>query len=171
VSHLLWVILLTFAPSLELRASIPYALLVAKWSWPTAAIVCIGANTALAPLVWLFVDKVMHLFLRIGWIDRLYQRYAHSKKAALERLVERWGVLGLALFIGVPLPGTGVYSGGLAAWLLDYRFRDYLVASFLGCLLAGSVVTAVVASGNQTLSFVYQHSQTTQVEPAPPAVP
>ncbi len=154
MSHLLWVIALTLLPTLELRASIPYAMVVAGWSALPAASVAILVNTALAPLVWVFVDRALHLFLRIGWIDRIYQRYAHAKRDKLERLVERWGVLGLALFIGVPLPGTGVYSGAVAAYMLDFRFRDFLLASFLGCVLAGSVVTGVVASGSKTLSFL-----------------
>lgn len=162
-----WVIVLTLAPTLELRASIPYAMLVAKWPTLPAAVIGILANTALAPIVWLFVDKGMHLFLRIGWIDRIWQRYSAKKRASLQRYVDKYGVLGLALFIGVPLPGTGVYSGCVAAYLLEFRFRDYLLASFLGCVIAGSVVTAVVASGSSALSFVYSHSLTEDVAPPP----
>lgn len=148
------VLLLTFAPTLELRASIPYAVLHEKWNPVTTAVVAIGINTALAPVVWLFVDKVMHLFLRVEFIDRIYHRYSSKKREALQVYVDKYGVLGLALFIGVPLPGTGVYSGGLAAWLLEYRFRDYLLASFLGCLLAGVIVTVVVASGSEAFHFL-----------------
>ena len=148
------VILLTFAPSLELRASIPYAILVAHWNAWEAALVCILVNTALAPVVWVFVDRVMHLFLRVEAIDRVYRSYAEKKRAALEKYVEKYGVLGLALFIGIPLPGTGVYSGCLAAWLLEFRFRNYLLASFLGCVFAGVVVTAVVLSGSHAFHFM-----------------
>lgn len=156
MSALLWIVLLTLTPTLELRASIPYAMLVEKWSVWEAALAGILANTALAPLVWVFVDKVMHLFLRIGWIDRIYQSYSAKKRDALQRYVDRYGIFGLALFIGVPLPGTGVYSGCLAAYLLEYRFRDYLLASFLGCIIAGVVVSGVVASGNEAFSFLYK---------------
>lgn len=167
VTTVLWVIALTLIPTLELRASIPYALLVAKWSPWTAAVVGILINTALAPFVWVFVDKVMYLFLRVGFIDRLYQRYAEKKRVKLQGMVDDYGVFGLALFIGVPFPGTGVYSGALAAYLLDFRFRDYMLASFLGCLLAGSAVTAIVASGSEAFSFAYKQVQSEQIEPAP----
>ena len=164
---LLWVIALTLTPTLELRASIPYALLVARWPVWAAAVIGILANTALAPFVWVFVDKVMHLFLRIGFIDRLYQRYAEKKRVKLQGMVDKYGIFGLALFIGVPFPGTGVYSGAVAAYLLEFRFRDYMLASFLGCLLAGSAVTAIVASGNEAFSFAYKHVEQQQAEPAP----
>ncbi|MBN2798773.1 MAG: small multi-drug export protein [Deltaproteobacteria bacterium] len=157
LTALLWVIALTLTPTLELRASIPYAILGAGLSPWAAGALGVAANTALAPLVWIFLDKALHLFLRIGWFSRLWERYAERKRASLQRLVDRYGVLGLALFIGVPLPGTGVYSGAVAAYLLGYRFRDYMLASFLGCLLAGAAVTAVVASGSEVFAFVYKH--------------
>jgi uncharacterized membrane protein len=151
-----WVILLTFTPTLELRASIPYAILVAKWPALAAAAVAIVANTALAPLVWVFVHRVMPFFLQVAWIERLYTRVVDRNAAKLKPKVEKYGVLGLALFIGVPFPGTGVYSGCLAAWALKYRYRDYLLASFLGCLIAGVAVTLVVASGNEAFHFLYK---------------
>lgn len=151
-----WVILLTFTPTLELRASIPYAILVAKWPALSAAAVAIVANTALAPLVWVFVHRIMPFFLKVAWIERLYTKVVDRNAAKLQPKVEKYGVLGLALFIGVPLPGTGVYSGCLAAWALKYRYRDYLLASFLGCLIAGVAVTLVVASGNEAFHFLYK---------------
>ncbi len=153
---LFWVILLTFTPTLELRASIPYAILVAKWPAVTAAVVATLANTALAPLVWFFVHRIMPIFLKVEWIERVYNKVVEKNAAKLQHKVDRYGVLGLALFIGVPLPGTGVYSGCLAAWALKFRFRDYLLASFLGCLIAAVAVTVVVASGNEAFHFLYK---------------
>ena len=155
-----WVVLLTCTPTLELRASIPYAVLVAKWPTVWATIVAIVANTALAPAVWLFVHRIMPIFLKVGWIERIYARVVERNAAKLQPKVDKYGVLGLALFIGVPLPGTGVYSGCLAAWALKYRFRDYLLASFLGCVLAGVAVAAVVASGNEAFHFLYKDLST-----------
>lgn len=151
-----WVILLTLAPTLELRASIPYAILGAQWSPAAAAAAGIAANTLLAPVLWPVVDRIVGMLRRVGPLDRLYQRYAERKRASLQRLVDRYGVLGLALFIGVPLPGTGVYSGALAARLLEMRFRDFLLGSFLGCLMAGTLVTLAVASGSEAFSFFYK---------------
>ncbi len=155
-TQLLWIILLTLTPTLELRASIPYAIGIAKMDPVAAGVICILANTALAPLVWLFVDKVMFLFLKVGWINRIYERIAAKNVAKLKPKVDKYGIFGLALFIGVPFPGTGVYSGCLAAWLLKFRFRDYLLASFLGCIIAGVAVTLVMASGTEAAGWV-QH--------------
>ncbi|MEZ4237160.1 MAG: small multi-drug export protein [Myxococcota bacterium] len=153
---LFWVVLLCFTPTLELRAGIPYALLIEHWNPVLAGVVGILANIALAPVVWLFLDKVMHLFLRVPQIARVYEWASERSVRKVEPYVQKYGVYGLALFIGVPFPGTGVYSGCLAAWVLRFRFRDYLVASALGCLLAGVIVTAAVASGSEAVHFLYK---------------
>lgn len=142
-----WLILLTLAPALELRASIPYGLIDARLPAWVVLVVCVLTNIALAPLVWLIMDKGVAIAVRIGWIADIYERVVVRTRAKLEPYVERWGTLGLALFIGVPLPGSGVYSGGLGAYLLGFTFRQYLVASVLGVLIAGAAVSAVVLSG------------------------
>lgn len=156
LSALFWVVLLCFTPTLELRAGIPYAILAAGWHPGFAFVVGSAANALLAPIVWWFVDQVMHLFLRIPALQRLYDWASARSVAKLEPYVQKYGVLGLAIFIGVPFPGTGVYSGCLAAWVLKFRFRDYLLASVLGCLIAGALVTAAVASGNEAVRFMYK---------------
>lgn len=153
---LLWIVLLCFTPTLELRAGIPYAILVEGMHPVLGGLVGTAANAALAPVCWFFLDKVMHLFLRIAFIERIYNWASARSVAKLEPYVKKYGVLGLAIFIGVPFPGTGVYSGCLAAWVLKFRFRDYLVAAVLGCIIAGVLVSAAVGSGNEAFHFFYK---------------
>lgn len=140
---------LTLIPTLELRYSIPYGWLSYRdeLGAPTIVLICLLANIALAPVVWLFMDKVIHLFLRINWINSIYEPLVGRAQKNLHSYVERWGTMGLALFIGIPLPGSGVYSGALGAYVLGFTFRQFMVASVAGVLIAGTAVTAVVASG------------------------
>lgn len=156
VRHLLIMVGLTFLPTLELRASIPYgvAMLDGELHWAAVALICIVCNILLAPLVWLFVHHGMYLFLKIGFINRIYEWMVKRTQRKVQRYVDRWGVIGLAFFIGVPLPGSGVYSGCLGAYLLGFKFRDYMIASALGCLIAGAVVTAVMVSGSEVFHFM-----------------
>ncbi|RMF25003.1 MAG: ligand-binding protein SH3 [Deltaproteobacteria bacterium] len=154
VRILVTLILITFTPAFELRASIPYGFYDTSLGPAATVTVCILANVALAPLVWVFLDRGIHVFLRVGWIDRLYQRVVLRARDRLHPYVERWGTLGLALFIGVPLPGSGVYSGALGAYLLGFEFRQYMLASIGGVLIAGAIVTAVVMSGTSAWSFL-----------------
>lgn len=148
---------LTFVPALELRASIPWGLI--DGTLPPAVVVtaCILANIALAPIVWLFLDKGIGLFLRVAWIDTLYQRVVLRARANVEKYVSRWGTLGLALFIGVPLPGSGVYSGALGAYLLGFGFAQYMIAAALGVVIAGSLVTAAVLTGASAMNIFIKH--------------
>jgi len=156
IEHVIWMVVLTFLPTLELRASIPYGVLVADIHWAVVGPLCILANFLLAPLVWLFVHHVMGLFLKIGFINRIYEWLVARTQRRVEPYVKRWGTVGLALFIGVPLPGSGVYSGCLGAYLLGFKFRDYIWASALGCLIAGAAVTVLVASGSEAFHFLYK---------------
>ncbi len=155
----LWLVFLTLLPTLELRFSIPYGFLYYRESMGAASVVgiCLLANIALAPVVWVFLDKVVGLFLRVSWIESLYDKVVVRTREKLHSYVERWGTLGLALFIGVPLPGSGVYSGALGAYVLGFGFRQFFIASVLGVLIAGTAVTAVVASGASALDFFIKH--------------
>ncbi len=155
--HILWMVLLTFLPTLELRASIPYGYFFmsqdGQMHWLAVAVLCIGANIVLAPLVWLFVHHGLQIFLRVGLIKKIYDWAVRRAQRKVEPYVRKYGTVGLALFIGVPLPGSGVYTGCLGAYLLGYRFRDYMWASVLGCIIAGSVVTALLVSGSEAFFF------------------
>ncbi len=157
LKHLLVMIALTFAPTLELRASIPYGMVAADGQihWSLVAVICIVTNFLLAPLVWLFVHHVMELFLRVGFIRRIYDWLVRRTQRKVEPYVNKYGALGLALFIGVPFPGSGVYSGCLGAYLLGIRFRDYMLASAIGVTIAGVAVTIVMLLGEEAFGWFY----------------
>ena len=68
-------VVITFIPAFELRASIPYGFYDSALAPAATVFVCVMANIALAPVVWLFLDKGIHIFLRVQWIQSLYDRY------------------------------------------------------------------------------------------------
>lgn len=150
----LGIALITLLPFLELRASIPYGILAAGLPPWQAALLAIAFNWLLAPLVYLLLQLVLRYLLRWPWFDRLWSRYSIRVLQRTERYTNTWGSLGLALFIAVPLPGSGVYSGAVAAYLLGMRLRRFTVVSLLGVILAGLAVTLIVVSGNEALSWM-----------------
>ena len=141
------IFLITLIPTLELRASIPYGIIALDMHWVLVFIVAVVSNIVLGLIVWFFVNYVMHYFLRIKFVFKIYNKFVVRTQRKLGPYVEKYGVLGLALFIGVPLPGSGVYTGGLGAYLLGYKFKDYFVASIIGVFIASVIVTFVVVSG------------------------
>lgn len=140
------IILLTFLPFLELRASIPYGV-VQGMNPILVFIIAVIANIALAVLLYFLLDSVVHLFLEINWINRMYQKTVIRSQKKVHKYVERYGVLGLAIAIGIPLPGSGVYSGALAAYALGFTKREFYRAAIIGVLIAGIIVTLVSVSG------------------------
>jgi len=140
-------ILITLIPTLELRASIPYGILRADMHWWSVVLVCVVTNIVLGPLVYLFLDKAVTLLLRFEWLSGIYGRTVSRTQRRIQRSVDRYGEMGVALFIGIPLPGTGSYSGALGAYLLGLGYRRFIVANIIGVLMAGTIVTAVVLSG------------------------
>ena len=74
-----------------------------------------------------------------SWLHRKLERIREKAHP----LVERWGVVGLAFFVAIPLPGTGAYSGTCAAWLLDIPWRKAMTGVALGVLIAFGVVWGV----------------------------
>ncbi len=155
--ELLKLILLSILPFLELRGSIPYGVFGTSLSLTTIFVVAAVSNILIAPFVYLFIDKVLHLFLRINFIDKLYQKNVVRTQRKIHPLMEKYGLLGLAIFIGIPLPGSGVYSGALAAYLLNIRKRDFMTAVVIGVLVAGVIVLIISVSGNESWQFLIKN--------------
>ncbi|MFC1801370.1 COG2426 family protein [Nanoarchaeota archaeon] len=147
MNPILWLIILTLMPFLELRASIPYGIFQAELPWIWVFVICVVVNILLAPIVFFFYKYLIHIFLKVKVIDRCYKKVVLRTQKKINPFIERWGILGLALFIGVPLPGSGVYTGALGAYLLGFKFRHFMIASILGVLIAGTVVTIVSLTG------------------------
>ena len=149
------VALVTLLPFLELRASIPYGIVVlGKDHWPAVFAIAVVVNILLGPVLYVCLDKLLHLFLRIPAIRRLWERIVVRTQKRVQPKVERYGVWGLGFFIGVPLPGSGVYSGSIGGYLLGFSHRKFFFATVIGVLIAGAAVTAVVLSGVEALSFL-----------------
>ena len=154
LKEILILTIITFLPFLELRASIPYGIFKTNLNWFVVFIVCVLANIALALCVYVFVNYVMHFFLRIKSIDKIYKKVIERTQKKIHPYVEKYGVIGLALFIGVPLPGSGVYTGGLGAYLLGFEFKDYMIASIIGVIIAGIIVLLISLFGNGAWMFL-----------------
>ncbi len=151
------IVLLTFAPALELRASIPYGILIAKLPWFVVVPLAAGVNILLGPIVYFLLDKLLHVALRLRLVRHFWDRMILKTQKKIHPKVEKYGVLGLSVFIGIPLPGSGVYSGAIGGYLLGFTKREFYISAVLGVLMAAAVVTAVVITGAETFAvFVKQ---------------
>jgi uncharacterized membrane protein len=143
---------LSFLPISELRGGIPFA--VANGiPWYVAFPFCAGLNALVAPVCWVFLSTLHKLFLKMAWYQKFFDRFVERARDKLKGGVEKWGWLGVAAFVAIPLPMTGAWTGTLGAWVLGLSKRRTLPAVILGVIVAGAIVTAVVLLGIQALSF------------------
>ncbi|MBN1385506.1 small multi-drug export protein [Candidatus Woesearchaeota archaeon] len=144
---------LTLLPFLELRASIPYGMLATDLAWQVVFIVCVLSNILLGPIVYFFLDRIIHVFLKIRWIEKCWHKSVERTQRRIHKFMERFGWLGVALFIAVPLPGSGTYSGALGSYILGLGYRKFIIANIIGVLIAGILVTLIVMTGSQAFSI------------------
>jgi uncharacterized membrane protein len=149
-------VLLSFLPISELRGAIPFAIANGV-PWYIAFIVALVCNSCVAPVCWIFLSTLHKLFLRMSWYQKFFQRLIERARNKLHHQVERWGWLGIAVFIAIPLPFTGAWTGTLGAWVLGLSKRKTMLAALLGVFTAGVIVTTVVLLGIQALSFLIKN--------------
>jgi len=153
-------VLLTFIPALELRFSIPAGILAGTVDlplghsvsglglpWYFVFAVCVIANILLGIIVYILLDKFVHIFLRFKWFSRFYHKIMERAQKKIHKYVEKYGEIGIGLFIAVPLPGSGVYTGALGAYALGLPLKKFIIADIIGVILAGAIVTLITLGG------------------------
>ena len=144
LKNYLWIFLISMVPLIELRGAIPVSQAMQLPVIPSF-IVCIIANMLPVPFIYLFAQKVLEWGQDKKYIGKIFTFCLVKGRAAGEKLQSKAGrglFIALFLFVGIPLPGTGAWTGTLAASLLDMKFRDTVIAVMLGVLLAGLIMMA-----------------------------
>ena len=146
-------IFITFLPFLELRASIPYGILGLEMNWITVFFVCVITNIILGIVLFLFMRIILKILTKIKFIEKIWTKYVEKTQKKIRGAVEKYGEWAVAIFIGIPLPGSGVYSGALAAYLIGLNFKKFIIANIVGVLIAGVIVTIISLTGASAFSF------------------
>ena len=137
----------TLIPGLELRASIPLGFFHADFrdalGLPGVVLACFIVNILVGILVFALMKPVELVLRKWGWFDRRVWPFLEGKRERLRPLVEKYGAWGVAIFIGVPLPGTGAYSGAVGAYLLALDRKRFWLANLIGVAVACAAVTAI----------------------------
>ena len=116
-------------------------------------VVCVIANILIGIIIFVLLDKIVFLIKKFKSIENLYNRYVERTQKKLHPLVEKYGELAVAVFIGIPLPGTGVYSGALGAYVIGLNFKKFIIADIIGVLIAGILVTIAILTGIEAFQF------------------
>ena len=147
----IYVFLISMVPIVELRGAIPISQLQGLPIVPSY-IVCIIGNMLPVPIIYLFARKVLEWGADKPLIGSFFSFCLEKGEKGGRKLQEKAGrglFLALLLFVGIPVPGTGAWTGTLAASFLDMDFKSSVAAVMLGVLLAGILmgVASVTAVG------------------------
>jgi len=140
VRNWLYLIFITFIPGIELRGAIPMGILKFKLNPVTVFLIIVSFNILIIPIVFLFWDALLLIAKKIAFVNIYLEKLDRRSR----NVVKRFGFIGLMLFVAIPLPGTGAYSGAFVAELFDMDKRKAFFAIALGVLIAGIIVTLSV---------------------------
>jgi len=143
----------SFLPVLEVRWGIPIAMTAGLH--PIAAyFMCVLANIAALPCVFFFLDYVHHRFMHHDHYQWAFDKFMERIRHKIHRKVEKYGAWGLFLFVSLPIPGSGGYSGALAAWFFDLsRWKSY-AAIIAGRFVEGAIILLISFSGFKVFGWI-----------------
>lgn len=131
---------ISMVPVIELRGAIPIAVAQGMNPWEAMVIAIIG-NMIPVPFIILFIREIFKWMRKVSpRLDGLVNRLEARADSKADR-VRKYEKLGLFLFVAIPAPGTGAWTGALIAAMLDIRMRTALPTIFLGVCTAGLIVT------------------------------
>ena len=140
------VFLISMVPLIELRGAVPVGLST-LWGEPMQLLplyaICIIGNMLPVPTIFFFARKVLEWGANKKYIGKFFTFCLEKGEKGGKKLQEKTGkglYWALFLFVGIPLPGTGAWTGTLAASLLDMDFKKSIIAVIAGVVLAGIIM-------------------------------
>lgn len=149
IKKYLIIFFISMVPLVELRGAIPFS---QGFGLPIiqSYIICIIGNMLPVPIIYLFARKVLEWGADKPVIGKFFTWCLDKGHKGGKKLQEKAGkglFVALLLFVGIPVPGTGAWTGTLAASILDMDFKSTVAAVTLGVLLAGVIMMVVSMAG------------------------
>jgi uncharacterized membrane protein len=149
---LFWSAFLSLTPISELRGAIPFAVAKGVPLLPAAAW-CVAWNAMAGPIAYIFLGTFHKLLYRWPAYASFFDRFVERARGKVHASVEKYGYWGLMVFVAIPLPFTGAWTGVLGSWVLGMERKKAILFVALGVLIAGIVVSLVVGLGIGALSI------------------
>lgn len=153
LTHYIIIFFISMVPLIELRGAIPYAVGVISAGVPLKLWLCyviaIIGNMLPVPIIFFFARKVLEWGKDKPIIGGFFTFCLEKGHKGGQKLMEKAGkglFIALLLFVGIPLPGTGAWTGTLAASILDMDFKSSVTAVMLGVILAG-IIMGIASAG------------------------
>ena len=146
----LLIFLVSMVPLIELRLAVPMAVGMGLDYW-TSLVVCVVGNMLPVPIIYFFARKVLLWGKDKKYIGKIFTFFLEKGEKAGKALTKKAGrgglFIALMLFVGIPLPGTGAWTGTLGASFLDMGGKGTAIAVSSGVIMAGIIMTVVSLMG------------------------
>lgn len=141
IGKILLTFLVSMVPVVELRGGIPFGAALGLDPF-SAAIAAVLGNMVPIPFIILFIRHIFNWMRRYERLERLVDKFEQKAHLKSEKVV-KYQTFGLCLFVAIPLPGTGGWTGALIAGVMDMRFKRAMPSIFLGVIIAAIIVTCI----------------------------
>jgi len=140
IEHLL-VLILAAVPVFEVRASVPLGIAVYKLAPLTVIFLSIiGSLLPVLPLLW-FLNTATNRLSKIAYFDKFFE-WLFARTRSKSQIIADFELVGLTLFIAIPFPGTGVWTGCIAAYLLGLPWPATFICAAVGTAIASGIMAA-----------------------------
>lgn len=146
ILSILQVLGIAASPISELRGAIPWGILELHFPWYYAYVLAVIGNLLPVPFILLFLDTASRLLSRVRFFERVLN-WLFERTRRRGKIIERYERIGLILFVAIPLPITGAWTGSIAAVLFGLKFRHAFLSILIGILIAGTIVTCITHFG------------------------
>ena len=143
------VLFISFIPFVELRGALPVAVAVYDMPLLEATLLSIAGNMVPVPFILWSFPRIERWFRRWPWWDRRLDRLFSSTRRRAHASISRFGPPFLLVFVAIPFPTTGAWTGALIAYLFDLDRPRSLAVIFVGVVIAGVIVAALVAGATR----------------------
>ena len=137
------IFIISMIPVLELRGGMIAASLLGV-NWKIAMIICILGNIIPVPFILLFVKKIFEVLKKTRFSKFIYK--FEEKADSKSKDILKYKKLGLFLFVAIPIPGTGAWTGSMIASLLGFKVKNAIISIFLG-VIGAAVIMSILSYG------------------------
>ncbi len=150
-----WIFFTSMIPWCESRYAIPIAMIYFNWEWWQAVPIAVIGNMLPIPFILLFFHYA-EKFLRNYkfWTKIMDWLFAKTRRRA-DAKIRKYEHLGLLLFVAIPLPFTGAWTGALIAYLFDLKFTKSLITIFVGVIIAAAIMITVTLLFGNIFGFTF----------------
>lgn len=147
------ILILSALPISELRGAIPIGISVYKMGILKTILLSLIGNFSFVIPFLLFLNHLHRYFMKFKWYNKFFNWWS-TKVLSKTKNIEKYEYIGLAIFVGIPFPATGAWSGCLASYLLKLNFWKSVLSIFVGIIIACVIVTITTVGATQIIDFI-----------------